>query len=83
MRIISRLQKLEKHIRIHYREFPPFTRPEMEALVERIRRGGGVQSDELEQLRQYLPILERNLVIHAGERGIYVKRYIGIDFEEV
>jgi hypothetical protein len=64
-------------------DYPPLTPLEIEAVARRAQMGQRLTRDEAARLSQHSPIIAGELLITAHRGLIWVKRYGGVDLEEI
>ena len=64
------------------REYPPFTRAEVEDLALRIRTGGPITSEEIARVESKHSVVRGEYIICAARGRMACKHYIGVDLEE-
>lgn len=64
-------------------EYPPLTLPEACTIARRVQLGGKFTKTELDRLEQHSPIIEGELLMTCRKRHLTVKRYVGVDLENI
>jgi len=83
--IRQRVKRLEAVFVVDWlASFPPLSRDEIEALVERMAGGQEWTREETARVARQCPYIEGELIITKGLQGeVIVKRYPGLDVAEI